>query len=87
MSTLVLGGGAGGFGQTGPGYGDLGRVAGGGSTEEDPGGGRCKPSLGAFQNASMHFETPARVLFGRATALRLVGGVGFRVCAFVRIRL
>ena len=47
--------------------------AGAGQLEEDPGGGRCEPSMGAFQNASMHFETPAGVLFELSGALRLAG--------------
>ena len=47
--------------------------AGAGQLEEGHGGGRCKPSLGAFQNASMHFETPAMPLFELSVALRLAG--------------
>ena len=46
-----------------------------------PGGGRCKPSMGAFQNASMHFETPATALHAPR---RLISARAFFVAFFVR---
>jgi len=54
-------------------------VVGAGSREKPPAGGRCKPSLGAFENASLHFQTPTREFSARPVALRLRRRAALRV--------